>query len=156
MEGVPLYTKHRMFQNLMGMNKDGWIIIGITEAALEKFKANDYKRPKGVNRSHIFQRSETSQKMFGRKKTFADVTCRICKTKGPANKFRRSVVGGKSVFFCSKKCQRQAEREASETNTSEAYNRPQGQYSQREQPSRTQTDNGRSILVVVLTSILTW
>jgi len=64
MEGVPLYTKHRMLQNLMGMNKDGWIIIGITEAALEKFKANDYKRPKGVNRSHIFQRSETSQIMF--------------------------------------------------------------------------------------------
>ena len=64
MEGVPPYTKHRMFQNLMGMNKDSWIVIGITEAALEKFKANDYKRPKGVNRSHIFQRSETSQKMF--------------------------------------------------------------------------------------------
>jgi len=64
MEGVPLYTKHRMLQYLMGMNKDGWIVIGITEAALEKFKENDYKRTKGVNRSHIFQRSETSQKMF--------------------------------------------------------------------------------------------
>lgn len=64
MEGVPLYTKHRMLQNLMGMNKNSWIVIGITEAALEKFKENDYKRPKGVNRSHIFQRSETSRIML--------------------------------------------------------------------------------------------
>ena len=64
MEGVPLYTKHRMLHNLMGMNKNSWIVIGITEAALEKFKENDYKRPKGVNRSHIFQRSETSRIML--------------------------------------------------------------------------------------------
>jgi hypothetical protein len=64
MEGVPLYTKHRMLQNLMGMNKDGWIVIGITEAALDKFKENGCKRTKGVNRSHIFQRSATSQKML--------------------------------------------------------------------------------------------
>jgi len=64
MEGVPPYTKHRMLQNLMGMNKNSWIVIGITEAALEKFKENDYKRPKGVNRSHIFQRSETSRIML--------------------------------------------------------------------------------------------
>ena len=48
----------------MGMNKNSWIVIGITEAALEKFKENDYKRPKGVNRSHIFQRSETSRIML--------------------------------------------------------------------------------------------
>jgi hypothetical protein len=34
MEGVPLYTKHRMLQHLVGMDKDGWIVIGITEAVL--------------------------------------------------------------------------------------------------------------------------
>ena len=43
MEGVPLYTKHRMLQNLMGMNKNSWIVIGITEAALEKFKEKSSK-----------------------------------------------------------------------------------------------------------------
>ena len=64
MEGVPLYTKHRMLQNLMGMRKDGWRVIGITEAALKKFIENDFERPKGINRSHIFQRSETSKIMI--------------------------------------------------------------------------------------------
>jgi len=67
MEGVPLYTKHRMLHHLMDMDKDGWIVIGITEAALKKFIENDFKRPKGINRSHIFQRSKTSQMMFERK-----------------------------------------------------------------------------------------
>ena len=38
------------------MDKDGWIVIGITEAALKKFIENDFKRPKGINRSYIFQR----------------------------------------------------------------------------------------------------
>ena len=64
MEGVPMYTKHRMLQNLMGMRKDGWRVIGITEAALKKFIENDFERPKGINRSHIFQRSETSKIMI--------------------------------------------------------------------------------------------
>ena len=65
MEGVPLCIKHRMLHHLMDM--DGWIVIGITEAALKKFIENDFKRPKGINRSHIFQRSKTSQMMLERK-----------------------------------------------------------------------------------------
>ena len=64
MKGVPVNVKHRMLTNLMSMNKDSWKVVGITQAALEKFVENDFKRPKGVNRSHIHQRSETSKYLF--------------------------------------------------------------------------------------------
>ena len=46
-----MYTKHRMLQNLMGMRKDGWRVIGITEAALKKFIENDFERPKTLDES---------------------------------------------------------------------------------------------------------
>ena len=59
-------VRHRMLGSLLSMNKNSWIVIGITKAALIKFIENDYKRPKGVNRSHIAQRSETSKIMFER------------------------------------------------------------------------------------------
>ena len=48
----------------MGMRKDGWRVIGITEAALKNFIEIDFESPKGINRSHIFQRSESSKIMI--------------------------------------------------------------------------------------------
>ena len=60
MKGVPVNVKHRMLTNLMAMNKNSWKVVGITQAALKKFVDNDFNRPKGVNRSHIHQRSETT------------------------------------------------------------------------------------------------
>ena len=59
-------VRHRMLGSLLSMNKNSWVVIGITKAALIKFIENDYKRPKGVNRSHIEQRSKTSKIMFER------------------------------------------------------------------------------------------
>ena len=59
-------VRHRMLGSLLSMNKNSWVVIGITKAALIKFIENDYKRPKGVNRSHIDQRSKTSKIMFER------------------------------------------------------------------------------------------
>ena len=64
MKGVPVNVKHRMLGNLISMSKDTWKVVGITQAALEKFVENDFERPKGVNRSHIHQRSETSKYLF--------------------------------------------------------------------------------------------
>jgi len=64
MKGVPINVKHRMLGNLISMNKNTWRVVGITQAALEKFVENDFERPKGVNRSHIHQRSETSKYLF--------------------------------------------------------------------------------------------
>ena len=66
MKGVPINVKHRMLGNLISMNKDTWKVVGITQAALEKFVENDFERPKGVNRSHIHQRSETSKYLFSK------------------------------------------------------------------------------------------
>ena len=59
-------VRHRMLGSLLSMNKNSWEVVGITEAALVKFIDNDFKRPKGVNRSHINQRSKTSKIMFER------------------------------------------------------------------------------------------
>ena len=57
-------VRHRMLGCILSMNPNAWRVIGITKAALIKFIENDFKRPKGVNRSHIKQRSETSRIMF--------------------------------------------------------------------------------------------
>ena len=66
MKGVPVNVKHRMLTNLMAMNKNSWKVVGITQAALKKFVDNNFNRPKGVNRSHIHQRSETTKYLFSR------------------------------------------------------------------------------------------
>ena len=59
-------VRHRMLGSLLSMNKNSWVVIGITKAALIKFIENDFKIHKGVNRSHIEQRSKTSKIMFER------------------------------------------------------------------------------------------
>ena len=43
MKGVPVNVKHRMLGNLISMSKDTWKVVGITQAALEKFVENDFE-----------------------------------------------------------------------------------------------------------------
>jgi hypothetical protein len=57
---APIYNRSKMLSTLFSINSNSWRVIGITPAALEVFKANDYKKVSGmgINRSHIVQRSE--------------------------------------------------------------------------------------------------
>jgi hypothetical protein len=43
-----------------------WRAIGITQKALDNYAANDFKKIKGINRSHLYKRNETIHIVFKR------------------------------------------------------------------------------------------
>lgn len=72
-ENIPLPVQQGMFLSLCSMLKQyGWPVIGITEAAALRIKDNDYKRPKGINRAHIYSRKETAEILFSNEWSFDD------------------------------------------------------------------------------------
>lgn len=72
-EGIPLSVQQGMLLALTSMLKEyGWPVIGITEAAALRIQENEYKRPKKINRSHIYSRKETSEILFSKEWEFTD------------------------------------------------------------------------------------
>lgn len=55
----PLHNKAKLLSTLFSINPNSWRVIGITAAALEVFRQNDFKKVSGmgINRSHIKQRA---------------------------------------------------------------------------------------------------
>lgn len=73
LKGIPPRVQQSMLLALTGMLKEhGWPVIGITEAAALRIQENEYKRPKKINRSHIYSRKETSDILFLKEWTFTD------------------------------------------------------------------------------------
>jgi hypothetical protein len=72
-EGIDLRVQQGMLLALTGMLKEyGWPVIGITEAAAIRIQENEFKRPKKINRSHIYSRKETAEILFSKYWTFSD------------------------------------------------------------------------------------
>lgn len=70
-EGINPRVRQGMLLALTSMLKEyGWAVIGITEAAALRIQENEYKRPKKINRSHIYSRKETSDILFSKEWTF--------------------------------------------------------------------------------------
>ena len=50
---------------LLGAPKSSWRVVGITPAALELFRVEQFrKRPRGVQRAHLFNRIDTSREIL--------------------------------------------------------------------------------------------
>jgi len=72
-EGITPRVRQGMLLALTSMLKEyGWAVIGITEAAALRIKENEYKRPKKINRAHIYSRKETADILFSRDWTFEE------------------------------------------------------------------------------------
>ena len=72
-KGIPLRTQQGMLLALTGMLKEhGWAVIGITEAAAIRIQENEFKRPKKINRAHIYSRKETAEILFSKYWTYTD------------------------------------------------------------------------------------
>lgn len=55
----------RMLTGMMGSRPWSWRVIGITDAALEIFASNEFKRPPGaIQRGHRADRSSTAKVLF--------------------------------------------------------------------------------------------
>ena len=63
MEDIPHFVKNKMLSAIFKMNPNKWRVVGITENAVIRFAEHDFKRTvrMGINRSHIFQRSERNK-----------------------------------------------------------------------------------------------
>lgn len=64
---VPMSVKVRVLNEVLSRtNPNAWKIIGITDAALEVFRANDYKYSSGmgINRSHLINRDDSHRHML--------------------------------------------------------------------------------------------
>ena len=70
-KGATPRARQGMLLALTGMLKEyGWPVIGITEAAALRIQENDFKRPKKINRAHIYSRKETADILFSKEWTF--------------------------------------------------------------------------------------
>ena len=58
---VPTKRKIRLLTELFGETENPWRVVGITKAALNIFKENEFNKIKrmGINRSHIVDRKES-------------------------------------------------------------------------------------------------
>lgn len=55
----------RMLTSLMGSRLWSWRVVGITPAALNLFKENEFKKPtRKIQRGHIYGRAETARLLF--------------------------------------------------------------------------------------------
>jgi len=63
---IPIKRKIRLLTELFGESENPWRVVGITEAALNIFKENDFKKIKrmGINRSHLIDRKISYTHMF--------------------------------------------------------------------------------------------
>jgi hypothetical protein len=59
--------KVKILTQLFSANKNSWRVVGITQKALEAFKKNNFEYVKGINRSHISDRSPNYKRMMKRK-----------------------------------------------------------------------------------------
>ncbi|WP_171206139.1 hypothetical protein [Ruegeria sp. HKCCA0235A] len=65
LKNCSLKRANNVIGNLLGASASSWRVVGITPAALELFKAVDFKaRPRGIQRAHKYNRIDTVKEIL--------------------------------------------------------------------------------------------